>query len=197
MIEAGWTISLCYAPWRGLKSKRTNQHHGNYDDVGVWPVRFLLFKLMLMSGVVKLQADCPTWNNLTALEYHFATQCLPGPLAWYAHQMHPFLLRLSVAVTLIIEIPAAFFLICPNFEFQWVGACLQLCLQVLIILSGNYNFFNGLTIVLCLPLLYKDIGTKTGSMGTRRISKEKEVTKNRSMKVRRSFQSKFMSLCVF
>ena len=55
--------------------------------------RFLAFKLMFLSGIVKLQAQCPTWENLTALEFHFATQCIPTPLAWFAHQMPPFLLR--------------------------------------------------------------------------------------------------------
>jgi len=51
---------------------------GDDDDVDVngrpppgptvWPLRFVLFKLMLMSGVVKVQARCPTWLRLTALE---------------------------------------------------------------------------------------------------------------------------------
>ena len=36
-------------------------------------LRFTLFKLMLMSGVVKIQANCPSWLDLRALEYHYAT----------------------------------------------------------------------------------------------------------------------------
>jgi len=44
--------------------------------------RFLLFKLMLSAGLVKLQSECPTWQHLTALEYHFATQCIPTPAGW-------------------------------------------------------------------------------------------------------------------
>ena len=108
---------------------------------------------MLMSGVVKIQADCPTWQNLTALEYHFATQCLPGPFAWHAHQLHPFLLRLGVAATFVIEIPAAFLLIVPSVTVRRVGAWLQILLQLLIIATGNYNFFNLLTIALCLTCM--------------------------------------------
>lgn len=38
------------------------------EGVLVWGYRSLIFKLMLMSGVTKLQAGCPTWNKLTALE---------------------------------------------------------------------------------------------------------------------------------
>ena len=38
-----------------------------------WQLRWL-FKIMLMSGVVKIQAGCDTWMSLTALHYHYATQ---------------------------------------------------------------------------------------------------------------------------
>ena len=44
---------------------------------------------------------------MTALNYHFATQCIPTPLAWYMHQLPPVLLKLGTAVTFYIEIPAA------------------------------------------------------------------------------------------
>jgi hypothetical protein len=113
-----------------------------------WCYRFLAFKLMFLSGVVKLQAHCPVWESLTALEFHFATQCIPTPLAWFAHQMPPFLLRLGVAVTLLIEIPLAIMLVAPLRSFRRVGVSYQVLLQILILLTGNYNFFNLLTLVL-------------------------------------------------
>lgn len=146
LLETGFVVGCCYAPWMSRKSEA-------HPSVGSWPVRFLLFKLMFMSGVVKIQADCPTWKNLTALEYHFATQCLPGPLAWYAQQFHPFFLRLSVAMTLLIEIHGAFLLIFCTHSIRYIGAWLQIILQLLIIATGNYNFFNLLTIALCLPCM--------------------------------------------
>ena len=64
--------AICFAPWQSINftTKDVNA------DVGCWPKRFLLFKLMFMSGIVKIQAECPTWQNLMALEYHFATQCV-------------------------------------------------------------------------------------------------------------------------
>ena len=157
-METGYLTALCFAPWTSLRirnvevGKGPSSSQSDYDqsEIGSWPLRFLLFKLMLMSGVVKIQAECPTWQNLTALEYHFATQCLPGPLAWHAHQLHPLLLRLGVAATFVIEIPAAFLLICPIKTIRKIGAWLQILLQMLIIFTGNYNFFNLLTISLCL-----------------------------------------------
>mmetsp|Transcript_7517 Transcript_7517/g.16058 ORF Transcript_7517/g.16058 Transcript_7517/m.16058 type:complete len:671 (-) Transcript_7517:32-2044(-) len=148
LLEAGFLTGVCIAPWTKLKW----QFEGE-NEVGGWNIRFLLFKLMLMSGVVKIQANCPTWKNLTALEFHFATQCLPGPLAWYAHQMHPLLLRLGVAATFVIEMPAALLLIAPTHTLRKIGAQLQIFLQILIILTGNYNFFNLLTMAMCIPCM--------------------------------------------
>ena len=149
LVEAGFLTAVCFAPWTTLNLR--------YEQtVGSWPIRFLLFKLMLMSGVVKIQADCPTWMNLTALEYHFATQCLPGPLAWYVHQLHPLLLRAGVAATFVIEIPATFLLLSPTVTIRRVGAWLQVILQLLIIMTGSYNFFNLLTMALCPPCMISD-----------------------------------------
>lgn len=158
LTEVGFVTALCCAPWLKLRLAPNNDdsNGSTRTSIGAWPVRFLLFKLMFMSGVVKIQANCPTWLNLTALEYHFATQCLPGPLAWHAHQLHPFFLRLSVAVTFVIEIPATFLIIAPLASFRIVGAWLQVLLQLVIIATGNYTFFNLLTIVLCLPCFERD-----------------------------------------
>ncbi len=156
LLETGWLVSICYAPWTRLRSttaKDSQDVLSKSNEIGSWPIRFLLFKLMFMSGVVKIQANCQTWNQLTALEYHFATQCLPGPLAWYAHQLHPLFLRLSVAMTFLIEIQGAILLIMWRSDLRRIGAWLQIMLQVMIILSGNYNFFNALTILLCLPCI--------------------------------------------
>jgi hypothetical protein len=122
-----------------------------------WVYRFLAFKLMFMSGLVKLQAMCPTWIKLTALEYHFATQPLPTPLAWFAHTyIPPILLRVSVYATLIIEILLSFNLIMPLYSLRRVGVVSQWILQVVIALTGNYTYFNVLTFTLMIPAYVED-----------------------------------------
>lgn len=121
-----------------------------------WAVRFLLFKLMLMSGVVKITANCPTWLGLTALDYHFATQCLPTPFAWMFHQLPPLMLQAGVAATFVVEIPAAFIVLVPNKAVRQWAAWIQIFFQVGIILTGNYTFFNFLTVILCFSLLDGD-----------------------------------------
>ena len=56
-------------------------------------LRWLLFRLMFASGVVKLLSDDPAWWNLTALEYHYWTQPLPTWTAWLANQLPALLQR--------------------------------------------------------------------------------------------------------
>ena len=81
LIETGFLTGLCFAPWRSLTLQCSGTQNESEQQVGSWPIRFLLFKLMFMSGVVKVQADCPTWQNLTALEFHFATQCVSSAIS--------------------------------------------------------------------------------------------------------------------
>jgi Lipase maturation factor len=61
-----------------------------------------------------------------------------------------------VAATLVIEIPLAVLLIFPFKRLRRIGAAAQILLQALIMLTGNYNFFNILTIGLMLPVWGED-----------------------------------------
>lgn len=74
-------------------------------------------------------------------------------MAWYAHQLPPLILRLGVAATFVIEIPATIFLLIPSTRVRRFGSWMQILLQLLIIATGNYNFFNLLTILLCFPCM--------------------------------------------
>lgn len=121
-----------------------------------WTIRFLAWKLMFMSGVVKLQAQCPTWNKLSALEYHFATQCIPTPLAHTFHNFPPIINRFSVAGTFLIEIPLTFLMLLPFQRIRLIGGVIQIFLQFLISITGNYAFFNILTASLMVVVISND-----------------------------------------
>nr|KAF6495626.1 lipase maturation factor 2 [Rousettus aegyptiacus] len=124
-----------------------------HEDLPFWLVRWLLFRLMFASGVVKLTSRCPAWWGLTALTYHYETQCLPTPASWFAHHLPVWLHKLSVVATFLIEIamPPLFFM--PARRLRLAAFYSQVLLQVLIIVTGNYNFFNLLTLVLTTALL--------------------------------------------
>jgi uncharacterized membrane protein YphA (DoxX/SURF4 family) len=120
--------------------------------VVVWLFRLLLFRLMFFSGYVKLASGDPSWHNLTAMFFHYHTQPLPMPLAWYADQLPAWFQRGTTAVVLAIELGAPFLVFLPR-RPRIAGAAFLAGLQILILLTGNYAFFNWLTIALCVLLL--------------------------------------------
>ncbi len=117
-----------------------------------WLLWLLVFRLMFMSGVLKLSAGDPNWWNLTALSFHYQTQCLPNPVAWYAHGLPLWFHRFSAFTMFTIEIGAPFLIASPR-RLRHLGAFLLIGLQALIMLTGNFAFFNWLAVVLCLSTL--------------------------------------------
>ncbi|KDR11021.1 lipase maturation factor 2-like [Zootermopsis nevadensis] len=157
LLEAGF-LSILVAPLRYQSHlRRRAATAAPSDSISFWLVRWLLFRLMFQSGVVKLLSYCPTWWGLTALSIHFESQCIPTPLAWYAHHLPRWLLKLSTAFTFVVEIGLPHLFFFPVRSVRIVAFFLQVLLQIAIILTGNYNFFNILTIVLCISLLDDDV----------------------------------------
>ncbi len=122
------------------------------SPVRVWLFRWLLFRLIFPSGVVKLASGDPNWRNLTALHYHYETQPLPTPLAWLMYQLPMAFQKVSTAFVFIAELAVPFLFFGPRI-LRRIGAGLTVTLQLLILLTGNYTYFNWLTIALCLWLV--------------------------------------------
>ena len=121
--------------------------------------RWLLFRLMFLSGFAKLASHDPSWRNLTAMSFHYMTQPLPTPIAWYMYQLPLDLQRASTAFVLFVELAVPFLILGPAI---WRRAAFLplVALQCLILLSGNYTFFNLLTIALCVFLLDDSVLSK-------------------------------------
>jgi hypothetical protein len=117
----------------------------------VWLYRWLVFRYFLLAGAVKLLSGDSTWHDLTALEYHFWTQPLPTALAWYAAQLPPWLLVASTAATLAVELGSVGLIFLAR-RLRAVAAGCLLAFQALILLTGNYNFFNLLSMSMCIFL---------------------------------------------
>jgi predicted DCC family thiol-disulfide oxidoreductase YuxK len=149
LLEAGF-LAIFLAPWRVWPKRRPTEAPVN--RVAFFLLKLLLFKLMFMSGVVKLTSGDDSWWKLTALDYHYWSQPLPTVFAWWADQNPEWFRKMSVAVCLIIEVVAPFFIWAPR-RPRLIAAVLLIFLQLAIALSGNYCFFNLLTIVLCLLLI--------------------------------------------
>src|SRR6267142_1211843 len=167
LLETGF-LSIFIAPWRlwprdllwwpGLA---TRAKVSPVSRAGLFLLKFLLFKLMLMSGVVKLTSGDDSWgwlnhsfhwSALTALDYHYWSQPLPTVFAWWADKSPEWFKHFSVAFCLAVEIIVPFFIWAPR-RLRLMAAGLMIFLQIIIALTGNYCFFNLLTIALCLLLI--------------------------------------------
>ena len=167
LLETGF-LSIFIAPWRlwprdllWLPGLATPGRVSPVSRAGLFLLKFLLFKLMLMSGVVKLTSGDDSWgwlnhsfhwSALTALDYHYWSQPLPTVFAWWADKSPEWFKHFSVAFCLAVEIIAPFFIWAPR-RPRLMAAGLMIFLQIIIALTGNYCFFNLLTIALCLLLI--------------------------------------------
>ncbi|HET7293459.1 MAG TPA: lipase maturation factor family protein [Vicinamibacteria bacterium] len=139
-------LAVLLAPW-GLRPRPREP-----NAPALWLLRFLLFRLMLASGVAKLASGDPTWRSLTALTFHYETQPLPTWVGWYAHQLPPWVQKLSCASMFAVELLVPFLALGPR-RARLLGFAPLVGLQLLIAATGNYTFFNLLSIALCLLLL--------------------------------------------
>jgi predicted DCC family thiol-disulfide oxidoreductase YuxK len=116
-----------------------------------WLFRWLAFRLTFLSGAVKLLSHDFSWRNLSALDYHFHTQPLPTVFAWYADKLPRLFQHASTFLVLVIEIGIPFLIFLPR-RLRHAGAWSIIALQALIFVTGNYTFFNVLTVAICLFL---------------------------------------------
>lgn len=148
LLEAGF-LSLFLAPW----SINWNSWTAYEPSIFIrWLFWVLLFKLIFLSGVVKLISRDPVWRNLTALDYHYWTQPIPNPLAYFMAKLPNWFQRFSTGLMFVIELVVPFLIFVPG-KTRWLAAGLLLSLQLLILLTGNYAFFNILSVLLCFSLL--------------------------------------------
>ncbi|MCA1552948.1 MAG: lipase maturation factor family protein, partial [Chloroflexi bacterium] len=71
LLEAGFLAIFLHTPTRAI----------------IWLYRWLIFRLMFLSGIFKWLSGDPTWHNLTALTFHYETQPLPTVIGWFAFQL--------------------------------------------------------------------------------------------------------------
>src|SRR5262249_11727943 len=148
LLEAG-LAAILLSPWR-LWSRAASDPPP--PKPALWLVRWLLFRLMFSSAIAKWASGDAAWRSLTALTYHYETQCRPPGPAWSAHHLPVAVQRFSCAAMFAIEGVVPFLFFAPR-RIRFTAAAITAGFQLLIALSGNYGFFNWLTIALCVPLL--------------------------------------------
>ena len=155
LLEAG-VLAVLYSPatWRAPLGPGASEPSAAVR----WLIWGLAFKLTFLSGATKLLSGDPTWWGLTALDYHYETQPIPSWVSWYAHNLPGWVGRASAVKMFAVELVAPFALFVPvRFRRVRIVGFGALCaLQVVIVATGNYGFFNLLTVVLYASMLDDD-----------------------------------------
>ena len=149
LLEAGFlTIFVCPTT---LFYKNKNP-----STIWRWLLYFLVFRLLIESSILKLVSSdaygINNWKNFTALNYHFFTQPIPHIGSWYAHHLPEWIKKVSIFMMFIIQGILPFFQFTTPFlkKVAFFGIT---TFMILILLTGNYGFFNLTTIILCFPLI--------------------------------------------
>ncbi len=151
LLETG-LLACFYAPLRWQRQVAAQAPPPKVMRLLVW---WLLFRLTFLSGITKLVSGDETWNNWTALIFHYETQPLPTWISWYVHHLPEWVHTLAVGGMFFVELFVPLVILAPTRQrrLKQFGCILLVTLQLLIAATGNYGFFNLLTIALCVTLL--------------------------------------------
>lgn len=120
--------------------------------IAVFLMWIIFFRFMFSSGLAKFLFGSKEWRNLTAMDYHYETQPLPNRIAYYFHHLPKYLGYFSTIMIFFFEIVLPFFIFTTS-EIRFYAFLLMVFFQLLIMLTGNFAFFNILSLALCFPLL--------------------------------------------
>ncbi len=148
LLEAGF-LALLIAPFRRA---RVADGRVEASSTMVWLFRFLLFRVLFLSGLAKLLFGDASWTSLSALRNHLETQPLPTPLAWHAARLPEGVLKAATFGALLVEIVVPFLFFMPR-RARLAGAGIASLYLLVVVATGNYAFFGFLALALCLLLL--------------------------------------------
>lgn len=114
----------------------------------VWLLRWMLFRLMLGAGLIKIRGDS-CWSDLSCLIHHFETQPNPHPASWWFHNLPASVHRLGVLFNHFVELVVPWFALAPR-TLRTIAGGLLLLFQLVLISSGNLAFVNWLTLAAVL-----------------------------------------------
>jgi hypothetical protein len=119
--------------------------------LGMWLLRWLLFRLEFGAGLIKMRGD-RCWRDLTCLAYHHETQPMPNPLSWWFHRLSPRLHKVETLANHVTQLVVVFGLLLPQ-PVAGVAAAVIVVTQGYLLISGNFAWLNALTLVLALSVL--------------------------------------------
>ena len=149
MLEVA-LISIPFAP-AGLRPGLGAQ--STPRPIAVFAVRWLLLRLMLTSGLIKILGHDTHWQRLTAMEVMYETSPLPTYLGYAAHLLPHAVQVLEIALTFAAEIVAPLAALFGGLRGRWFALAAWVALQSGIELTSSFGWLNTASIAWSVLLL--------------------------------------------
>lgn len=121
--------------------------------IAVFMMRWLLFRVMLESGLLKLASGDPYWRNLTAMNIMYETTPFPTILGYLDHQMPQAYHVFEYGLTFAAEIAAPLLALLGGRRGRWFAFGVWTVFQIGIQLTNNFGWLNTASIALGVLLL--------------------------------------------
>lgn len=121
--------------------------------IAIFMMRWMLFRVMVESGLVKLLSADPHWRQLTAMDVMYETSPSPTVLGFWAHQLPHGYHVFEIAFTFAAELLAPLLAVLGGRRGRWIAFALWTLLQAGIQLTCNFGWLNAAAAGLGLLLL--------------------------------------------
>ncbi len=121
--------------------------------IAVLMVRWLLFRVMFESGLVKLTAGDPHWRNFTAMDVMYETSPFPTLFGYIDHSLPRAYHVFEIVLTFLAELVAPVVAVFGGRRGRWFAFWAWLAFQVGIQLTSNFGWLNTASIGLGFLLL--------------------------------------------
>ncbi len=143
-----------------LFDPRLKKTHVVPPRIVIWSLRWMLFRLMLGAGLIKIRGD-QCWRDLTCLMYHYETQPIPSPLSFFYHHMPPWFHYGGALFNHFVELIVPFGYFGPKTVRRCAGL-ITMFFQMILISSGNLSWLNWVTLVMCIACFDDEFFSRLG-----------------------------------
>ncbi len=121
--------------------------------IAVFMMRWLIFRIMLESGIVKVITGDAHWRDLTAMDLMYETSPFPTILGYLDHQLPHGYHLFEVMLTYVAEFVAPVLAVLAGRRGRWIAFVIWVMFQAGIQLTNNFGWLNTSAIALGLLLL--------------------------------------------
>jgi hypothetical protein len=149
LFQFPWDTFLLEIGFLGAIALVSINRFKNLPRLVLYALLLLFFRQWLSMSMAKWLWSDPAWHDLTYMKYYWLNNPSPSPLAWYMYRLPMSMQKLITALSLILELAIPITMLFGRRGRQ-IAFFISLFISLFIQFTGNFGFFNLLTVVLGL-----------------------------------------------